>query len=404
MGNLGNILAEHHAIVLFFILMVYMGIGDFLSSKTKALVPSILVYALLLLFTSWAGLIPPNIVDLAGVSSTLLSVLMLIMVLNMGTSLNIKDIVGNWRVAVVGIAALAGVAIFVLFIGSQFFDWKMAVISAPAVGGGIVAAMEMKNAAEATGSGELATMAVLILTLHSFPAFVSVPTILKRIMKRELSLVDIKEWKANKKEKKGEVSEKCIVPEKYQTPSIILMQLAFVGVLSYLSFLLTGLFMGQYAISTTIFALIYSVFFTEIGFLPRNALNKAGANGLVLTLVIVGAMASLAASDQNQVISMIVPIVSLILIGVLGIFVMSVIIGKLFFKFPWDLSFVIGLNSLLGFPINYMITSETIKAASDDEDEQEYLNEKIMPIMLVAGFTTITIGSVFLAGILKNFL
>ncbi|MEG0686973.1 MAG: hypothetical protein RR425_06770, partial [Erysipelotrichales bacterium] len=388
MGNLGNILAEHNAIVLFFILMVYMGLGDFLSSKTKALVPSILVFALLLLFSSWAGLIPPNIVDLAGVSSTLMSVLMMIMVLNMGTSLNIKDIIGNWRVAVVGIAALIGVAVFVLFIGSQFFEWKMAVISAPAVGGGIVAAMEMKNAAEATGSAELATMAVLILTLHSFPAFVSVPTLLKRIMKRELSIADIKTWKANKVEAKSEIKEKSFIPEKYQTPAIILMQLSFVGVLSYLSYLITGVFMGQYAISTTIFALIYSVILTELGFLPRNALSKANCDGLVLTLVIVGAMASLAASNQSQVISMIIPIVGLILIGVVGIFFMSVIIGKLFFKFPWDLSFVIGLNSLLGFPINYMITSETIKAASDDKDEQEYLNEKIMPIMLVAGFTT----------------
>ena len=40
----------------------------------------------------------------------------------------------------------------------------------------------------------------------------------------------------------------------------------------------------------------------------------------------------------------------------------------------------------------------------DTEEEHKFIESRIMPQMLVSGFTTVTIASVFLAGFLVNFM
>ena len=62
------------------------------------------------------------------------------------------------------------------------------------------------------------------------------------------------------------------------------------------------------------------------------------------------------------------------------------------------------MNCLVGFPYNFMLSTEAIRAMARNEQEKEFLTEKIVPSMLVGGFTTVTLGSVFFAGIMKNFI
>ena len=49
-------------------------------------------------------------------------------------------------------------------------------------------------------------------------------------------------------------------------------------------------------------------------------------------------------------------------------------------------------------------TLESIcKALAENDEEMDYLMGELMPPMLVGGFTTVTIASVFIAGIFANF-
>lgn len=57
-----------HPAVAFFILMTFLAIGEVISIKTKAIIPSILIFLILLLSTVWSGLVPNNVIDLAGFS------------------------------------------------------------------------------------------------------------------------------------------------------------------------------------------------------------------------------------------------------------------------------------------------------------------------------------------------
>ena len=64
----------------------------------------------------------------------------------------------------------------------------------------------------------------------------------------------------------------------------------------------------------------------------------------------------------------------------------------------------IGFSALYGFPGTYIISHEAAEAVSENEKEKEAILDHILPKMLVAGFVTVTISSVVLAGIFVNML
>ena len=47
-----------HPAMAFFILMAFLALGEFVSVKTRAIVPSILIFLILLLAGAWGGFLP----------------------------------------------------------------------------------------------------------------------------------------------------------------------------------------------------------------------------------------------------------------------------------------------------------------------------------------------------------
>ena len=63
------------------------------------------------------------------------------------------------------------------------------------------------------------------------------------------------------------------------------------------------------------------------------------------------------------------------------------------------MSYAISLTALYGFPPNYILTEEAAKALAETPEEKKYLMDEMLPPMIVGGFTTVTVGSVIIAGI-----
>ena len=53
-----------HPAMAFFILMAFLALGELVSVKTRAIVPSILIFLILLLVGVWGGFLPKEIIDL----------------------------------------------------------------------------------------------------------------------------------------------------------------------------------------------------------------------------------------------------------------------------------------------------------------------------------------------------
>ncbi|MGI9285092.1 MAG: hypothetical protein ACR2P1_06860, partial [Pseudomonadales bacterium] len=74
------------------------------------------------------------------------------------------------------------------------------------------------------------------------------------------------------------------------------------------------------------------------------------------------------------------------------------------FNYSWRLCVALGISCFFGFPGTYTIPQEVAKAQGATPQEQEYLLNLYLPKMLVAGFTTVSVASVFIAGFMVKLL
>jgi len=188
------------------------------------------------------------------------------------------------------------------------------------------------------------------------------------------------------------------LPEAYQSTVMILFKLMLVGILANWISSLTGGNLNQYVI-----CLILGVVFCELGFLEQSALVKAGVFGWLITGLLLYVFSGLSAVTPAGLGAMIIPIVSLIGLGIFGMFVMSMIVGK-FLGFSKEMGFACALTALFGFPADYIITHEVCNSVSKTEEERLYIVDILLPRMLVGGFATVSIASVVIASVFLKIL
>ncbi len=68
------------------------------------------------------------------------------------------------------------------------------------------------------------------------------------------------------------------------------------------------------------------------------------------------------------------------------------------------MAIAIGMTALFGFPGTFVLSNEVANANGKTEEERKLILNEILPRMLVAGFATVTIGSVIMAGIMVKML
>ena len=156
-------------------------------------------------------------------------------------------------------------------------------------------------------------------------------------------------------------------------------------------------------ISGAVWALIFSVIATTIGFLDEDSLNKAHSYGIVMFALMMYIFDGLKDSTPEMLAGVIVPMIILIVVGVFGMGVLCFIVSKIL-KMPFLLSYATALTALYGFPPNAVITESTCNALASNEEEKAYLMGRMFAPMIVGGFTTVTITSVIIAGIFAEML
>ena len=373
------------AILALVIVLAAMSLGDIVSIKTKAWIPSVFVTAIVFLLGFW-WIFPKDIISTATFGLPVAGLTMYLLITHMGTLMNVRELMAQWRTVVISIAGILGIIISLLTIGLIFLDKQTAIAGGPPLSGGIVAAIIIKEAATALGNDKLAILAILIYVVQGFVGYPLTSILLKKEGNRLLK--NFKNNRENKSEKivNNESERKTLIPklpEEYNTTYVILLKLAFVGYLAdcFTKFVNNTIFQST-VLSAFVTCLIFGVIAAEIGFVDRQALNKA---------------------TPEMLLEVLLPLAKIIIIGVAGLLIFAFIIGKILKESPY-MSLCIALNALYGFPPNFILTNEVIKSLTNDNDESEYLTNKILPKMLIGGFTSVTIASVLIAGIFSKFL
>ena len=159
---------------------------------------------------------------------------------------------------------------------------------------------------------------------------------------------------------------------------------------------------GFNIIDKNIMSLLFGIVAHELGFLESGVLVKANANGLAMAALMTVVFASLANATPTVLVEIIKPILIAQVLGVAGYAIFAFIVGKALNVSPY-LAIAIGSTANYGFPGTYVISKEVSKAVGETPEQKEMILDAILPKMLVGGFVTVSIASVFLASIVAAF-
>ena len=381
------------------IVLVVYALGDFIATKSKAIISMLFVASIVFAVLFWNGL-PATVFQDSGLSA-FASVTVGLMLVHMGTTIKLKELIAEWRTVVLVLCSTIGICLGVFFIGRLFVAKAEALIAAPIVGGGVVAYLVMSEALKTAGN-DVVLFGSIVLIVQGVIGFPIASILCKKEALRLRGKIRAGELTAKVEEtadgepKKSKLKFIPDVPEKYRGDNFMLAKLAIIACIAqYLSNLTGG------SVNMLVICLILGVLFHEFGFLEEGAMQKANGFTFVIGAVLTNVFSNLANTTPSQLVSMIKPLIIIFVIGLASCALISIIVGKIFGE-SWYMSFALGVTALFGFPGTYIVPSEVAKAVGETEEEEKVILQHIMPRMIIAGMVSVSIVSVLFAGVMVN--
>lgn len=383
-----------------FITVLFFAIGDFLGVFTKAKLSSVFVAMFLFLLFFMTKKIPADIIEQAGLSQSAKWGAPLL-IFHMGTMINIKELLDEWRTVVMAvISMLVGVA--AVFAVIPFVGKDAAVVSIPIINGGIIATQIMTNGAMEKG---LTTVAALGTLVYAIQKFVGTPPASYFGMREGKKVLDA--YRAGKlKEKEEKSSDKLIKNDekitfakkydKYFTAFICVAIAAGAALVS-------RLVQDKIGLNASITALFLGTTLSYIGIIPTAILDKAKVSGFLSFAVFASLIPSLSKISFGDLKTLSLQLVIIFAAFVIGTFLFVYILPTWKIVGSRDLAMGISMAQLLGFPATYLIANEIATALTEDEDEKNAILKRIIPAYVVAGLTSVTTLSIVIAGIFVKF-
>lgn len=390
----------------FVICAVIIIIGEIVTHLTNAWIPSVFVSAVVLLIGYWTVL-PHDLVSHSILIPFGATVGIFLLITHMGTVISLKRLIEQWKTVVTCLVGLFGMCTFSYFVAPMLMDRAFVIAGLPPLTGGIVAATMMQQAATKAGLQAAAVFAISMYCIQGFAGYPITAVCLKREGKRLLAEYRSGKATINAAEKAAidevvklpEESKKRLplaIPDTYNSPIVMLAKLGFVAWLASMLGAVTG-------VSGAIWALVLGVVFCTAGFLDQDLLHKANSYNIVMFALMMYVFDGLKDCTPEMLQHIIYPMVVLIVIGVVGMGVFAFIVAKIL-KLSFLMAFANCLTALYGFPFDAIITESTCDSLAETKEERDFLMSKMFPSMIVGGFTTVTITSVFIAGIFAKML
>ncbi|WP_145524289.1 hypothetical protein [Virgibacillus sp. SK37] len=387
------------------ILITILFIGEAVSIRTKAWIPSVFICAILFLIGYWT-FFPKDIVEIAGIPSVVASMMIYLLITNMGTLLSLDELKKQWKTILIALAGIAGAALLLLTIGTMIFSLEAMIVAVPPLVGGVVSSLIMSEGAQAAGLTSLSVFAIVIYVVQGFVGYPLTSIMLKKEGKNylkkyrngELTIEVSNEAAAAVEDPKPKLFER--LPEKYNTSFFKLFRLIVVAYLAYLTSVVVEPIV---TIHPYVLCLLFGVIASSIGFLEKGVLEKANGFGFAMFALLLFIFDGLKNATPDMMVEILGLLVGTIVIGILGMYIFSWIMGKVL-KVSKEMAFAVSLTALYGFPQDYIITNEVVESMTKDEKEKEALLSHMLPPMLVGGFITVTIVSVILAGVFVTYL
>lgn len=403
-------LTQYQAV--FAILLIFF-VGDLVGALTKAKISSMFVIMMGFMVLFLTGIYPADIMTTSGFAAVA-SLGQYFLLFNMGTSVDIPTLRREWRTvvgAVIGMAAaIAGCCVAIPIIGKDF-----ALASAPVVNGGIVATTTMVEACTEKGLSAAAALATFIYAVQKFvgtlPASncgLSVANELVGTLRAKHASDPNYSWYA---EQSGKNTAAAAAKEplwkgikKYYTTFICLAIGATAIVLAQtfakalkptpLSF-----------INMSILCMVFGIVCRNTGLVPPNIMrDQAKANGFFSFLSLCTIIPSLAKIDVSMLPSIGFATVVIFVLVLVFTFVVFMLTPAWKVVGSKKLAIGIAMCQMIGYPGTELIATEIANAVAQTDEERDAVTARIQTAYVISGFTSVTILSVVIAGILAGFI
>ena len=381
-------------------------VGDYVSNRTKAVFSMVFVTGAVFLSAFWIleyvfG--SPEIKNIF--KSTALDPFygfaMPFILVHMGSLMKVRNLLNEWKTVIIALLGIVGMSIGLYLAAGPIIGHIMSLAAAGPISGGIVATYIIRETLEAKGLVELSVFAALLLVIQNFVGLPVASWCLKKEGRRLLQEMHSGSAPGRKEVAKIDPDVPAwrlfpATPKELQTPFILIFKVFLVGYVA--------VWFGQFTggvIHKLILALIFGIIFYESGFLEHDIFTKAKAEGYAMFFCLIPVWTGLTAATPGMVIDLFFPIVLCFGMALGSLAVTSWVIGKIV-NYSWALAMAISITCFFGFHANYILSNEVSAAIAADEEEKKHILNEILPKMLIGGFTTVTIGSVILAGYLAS--
>ncbi len=382
-----------------FLTVLFFAIGDFLGVFTKAKLSSVFVAMFLFLVGFMTKMIPADMIQKAGLSqSAAWSAPLLIF--HMGTMINIKELIDEWRTVVMAIISMI-VGIIAVFAVIPLVGKEAAVVSIPIINGGIIATQIMTGAAMEKGFQTVAALGTLVYAIQKFVGTPPASYFGMREGRKVLEQFRAGKIQASTDEKKAAVKETKVTfakkNEKYFT-SFICMAIADAAAF------ISRLIQEKTGLNASITALLLGTILSYSGAVPNAILDKAKVSGFLSFAVFASLIPSLAKISFGDLTTLGFQLLLIFAAFVVGTYILIYLLPTWKIVGSRDLAMGIAMAQLLGFPATYLIANEIATALTDDEEEKNAILKRIIPAYVVAGLASVTTISIIIAGIFVEFL
>lgn len=395
---MAEILTNNAMFSSFMIVLIVFALGDIVGKITKGKLSGMMVVMLLFLVGFLTKLIPADIIDQGGL--TALSKLAIAMVLfNMGTTLNVKQLIEEWRTVLMAALCMLASCLVMLLV-SPIIGFDTVLVGMPVINGAAMATSLMASAAAEKG---LATAAALCAVIYSVQKFVGAPIASAMGIRYGKKL--LKAYRENpaqfKKQETGNgASAKVSFADKHKEWYSANVMMALVAAGSWVAHILGDLTPINYSI----WALLLGVACAASGLVPTKPLQKSNSYGLMMVAVFGSIIPSLAKVSLSDLGTMAFQTIVLFAAALIGVALVGWFLPTWKLVGDKDLAVGIGVEQFLGFPSNVVICREVGDAVGETPEEKAFIEDTLNVPYVVGGITVITVLSTMLAGFVINML
>jgi hypothetical protein len=400
-------MSSTNPVVAFVVVMAVWTVSEYVARKTKSLLSSLFVASLIFLVGFLTGVFPDDLLA----SSSLLAlagVVVGFIIVHLGTMISLDDFKKQWRTFLIGVSTVLGIGL-ALWLAALVFGHRISgsaadgyaqaldfvVAGTGALSGGTISVIIVQEAALGAGLTAIAVFPVLIAALQGLIGFPLTSIILRREAARlrgeyragTLAPAELAEEGA---------AEKSMLPAFLRnTPGTLFV----VGVVVLVALGLNNLTDG--ILNTFVVALIFGILLRTFGVFKPSVLAGIDSLGLMMLAIMILVFGPLATVQVADLKALAWPLVLVFVFGVAGIAGTSALVGKLL-GYSIPMSVAIGLTALYGFPGTMILSQEAAKGAGESPEEVAAIEHEILPKMIIAGFSTVTITSVIVTSIIAG--